>query len=325
MSAKTTNEAEAKRMAKDHTAKLRLNLAKVRNVSLHAKHHKPEVFLEFFISAKNIKSATADIYRVALQLFVKAVGEKALEHYTITDHYKFIQFLRNRNKTVLRGSGEEQKRHDTGKLSQNTIANYTRHLFSFFNFAVKNNVIAQNIIIKEKTEKREVRIIPDDHLEMIFTKLQETGSGKYYEPVKLKYLSGMRARELVYFHGKDVNYKNGILHIRNTKGTKKTVPLIKDLLAFLKTMKLEKDRQWPWMTYNSLKLAFHRACVSAGLEEYKYHLHLLRKTRGTKLALAGVPPLMLQEFLRHEDFETTSQYYTLIRNADVMNSINNLI
>lgn len=50
-------------------------------------------------------------------------------------------------------------------------------------------------------------------------------------------------------------------------------------------------------------------CIEIDIPIKHYTLHQIRKTRGTKLANSGIDCLFLQQFMRHENFANTQQYY----------------
>jgi integrase len=67
---------------------------------------------------------------------------------------------------------------------------------------------------------------------------------------------------------------------------------------------------------------FHADCKRAGIEQIdergkRIDLHALRKTYGTRLAMAGVPLTVAQRLMRHSDPKLTSNLYTDVRLLDL--------
>jgi len=308
VSAKTRNKAEAKKLAKQKTAELRLHIRDERLVSPADHKYKLSEAYEFYKTQRTLSDKSDTAYKTALKKLYNAVGDKALFKYTRQDYFKLVQYLNNVN------------------LSQNSKANYTQHLNSLFNWFVKNKFVQNNFIDKIKKETIEVEPIPPDELEIIFSYLKTLDDKRYYSIIKSKYLGAYRLGEIINAEYSDYNFENRIVYIRNSKGKRiDRIPLVKDFKNHLLSCELQKQGKAYNLSYEALKSFWRRlneklSELKEGTEpelfkykiRKKYSLHQLRKARGTYLANIGVNPLFLQKYMRHKYFATTQQYYIKI-------------
>lgn len=298
--AKTRDEKEAKRIAKDKSAKQRLrinttNLIKNPNLTLKLKEA-----LDLYTIARNIKPKTKQAYTIAIDHLISAAGDKQLYKFSKSD-LLLLQKRLNDTTTKRRGNGNEKP------IAINTKANYTRHLFSFFKWLKDQGFIQENIIIKIKPEKKSVEIIPPEVLTKIFTAIKEHTEKRNHDLLKLKYFAAYRAGELLEATAEDFDFKNKIVKITNSKANRiDEIPMVSDLLDHLKQMDLPKSGKLTNLTYFGLRSSWYRVMETLKMS---YNLHQLRKTRGTDLANKGVNPLFLHKFMRHENIKTTMDYY----------------
>jgi integrase len=74
---------------------------------------------------------------------------------------------------------------------------------------------------------------------------------------------------------------------------------------------------------------FHADCKRAGIDQIddrgkRVDLHALRKTFGTRLAMAGVPLTVAQRLMRHSDPKLTSNLYTDVRLLDLHGAVESM-
>jgi integrase len=74
---------------------------------------------------------------------------------------------------------------------------------------------------------------------------------------------------------------------------------------------------------------FHADCRRAGIDQIddrgkRVDLHALRKTFGTRLAMAGVPLTVAQRLMRHSDPKLTSNLYTDVRLLDLHGAVESM-
>lgn len=105
------------------------------------------------------------------------------------------------------------------------------------------------------------------------------------------------------------------LRARSTKNKKEAVlPLHPELAEFLRTyLKGRKGPVWPATEWGWTKKAAEmlRADLQeAGISTENMDFHALRTTFCTRLARAGVHPVLMQTLARHADMRTTLEHYT---------------
>ena len=309
VSAKTTREQEARKKAKDLTAEHRLKIRKSNLVK--PGDHKfilSEAF-RLYCTQKNIKPKTIKGYQLALLHFYAVAGNKPLYQYSKFDYFKLIEMLNAR------------------KISKNSRANYTRHLFALFNWFAENKFIENNFIVRTPEQRKEPEPIPLDELDKIFLYLKNNGRIKDFNLVKLIYLVAFRTGEFIESRAEDFDFKNGIVYIRNSKGDRTDkLPMLEDIKEHLQgIIKQDIGRYHHFTTYTALRSFWQRIVYKLNMKptkrskndklnkKYKikkiYTLHQLRKTRGTDLAERSVNPFFLQKFMRHTSIRTTEQYY----------------
>ena len=62
------------------------------------------------------------------------------------------------------------------------------------------------------------------------------------------------------------------------------------------------------MKAGCIQQMIRRLKVRAGLENIKCHAHIFRHTCATKLMANGISPVVLQEIMGHESFQTIQKY-----------------
>lgn len=300
ISAKTREEKEAKRIAKDKTAKQRLKIKSENLIKNPDRALKLKVVLNLYAVAKNIKPKTKQAYETAIDHLISAATDKPLFRFSKTDNLLLHKRL-NELTTKRRGNG------NSIPLSVNTKANYTRHLFSFFKWLKDQDYIQENIITKIKSEKKSVEIISQEDLTTIFSALNQHTEKRNCDLIKLKYYAAYRAEELLKASVEDYDFKNKIVRVNNFKGNRiDEIPMVQDLFNHLKQMELPKTGRISQLKYMGLRSSWRRLMVTLKMN---YNLHQLRKTRGTDLANKGVNPMFLHKFMRHENIKTTMDYY----------------
>ncbi|HEX2866143.1 MAG TPA: site-specific integrase [Ignavibacteriales bacterium] len=306
-SAKTRIEAEAKKQARDETAKQRLKIQDDRLITPGDHRHKLTEAFRLFLSQNDFSDKTIKAHKTALDHLIAAAGDKYLYQYNQFDMFALNDRLNAPRK--VKKKVDKKIVEVTVPRAANSKANYTRHLNVFFNWLVEKKFIKENIIELREGEDKEVSIIPEEDLEKIWKDIKKINP-KYYDILKLAYFGAYRAGEVLEARVEDFDLENNILIVRNSKGGRKDfIPMVKDLKEHIQSMKLPASGRLTTLTYSGIRSFWERCMVRVKKD---YTLHQLRKTRGTELANMGVDALFLQKYMRHEDFKTTQQYYIKI-------------
>ena len=289
VSAKTRDLRIANKVCKDFDAKVRLNLNQADEKILGTSIKLSEAF-KLFLNQGKRKPKTVTAYTTALDHLYKVAGDKPVQHYSKFHYYKLIDYFQSIN------------------LSVNSIANYTRHLRSLFNWLLDEEFINKNIIKRKKPIKTDVVPIPPEDLQAILNYFLEKKKTKQYNLVKIKFLCAFRIGEVIRCCGEDFDIKNRTVFVRNFKGNRtEEISMLDDIYNFVKHTSLPKKGRWFDYTHPDSTRSFWKTAMKD--LNFKYTFHQLRKSRGTQLANGKAAALFVQKFMRHTDYRTTLQYY----------------
>lgn len=183
--------------------------------------------------------------------------------------------------------------------------------------------------LDEHRDRRRVRRpLTDDELAKLLDVAASRGRRAWYLTAAL---AGLRRSELIRLTWGSVNLDDGVLVIRDGKAKREDlVPLHPELLDELKRIK-PKDAAPSTrvfaeeVTNLTRQKDFERAGIA--LEDAQGRvadLHGLRATLGTRLARAGVAPQIAQRLMRHADYRTTLNHYTMLSLADTVAAMKSL-
>lgn len=305
---KESNKKIAEELLKEFNAKKQLRLLPV-NLTYRKEHllllDLPNKYFTSRMEERRILSGkTKTAYLTAVKSFSNVCGNNLVYNYSKTDFNKYLRAL-------------ETSAQD---YSQNTIANYIRHLYILFNWLKVNGYIHQNIFVKLPGKINEPEPIPADHLKNIFLDLLNRKLFKQYLLVKLTYLCALRKSEAILLHGADFDKQNKTIYIRNTKGKRiDAIPMLTDIEKFVSDYDFPDGRLFNYNHVDSINSFW--STTNNNLS-YSYTFHQLRKTRGSDLADAGIDPLFLKKFMRHKDFRTTQKHYIKLNRDKMRDSMN---
>jgi integrase len=242
-----------------------------------------------FIEMKESKSEkTKSIYEYSFKKLIKVTSDRRIRDYDESLLKKFEEGL----------SG----------LSKNTIEIIFRHLRIIFQDFVNKKYIAINPIPKKEKQEKKIRIISDNEMD-IMLKLLKKENIKHYRIIKLLSLTGLRISELLRMEFEDLDFKRGIMIIRNEKGRRMDeFPMYQQLKDFFETEfgYYGKGRLFDYKTKDSLKF-FQRFLVKNHFNHYSFHD--IRKSFLSKLINKKISLYDLQVIARHKDIRTTKKYY----------------
>ena len=124
--------------------------------------------------------------------------------------------------------------------------------------------------------------------------------------------TGMRQGEILHLKWSDVDLEAGFVHIPDSKsGRRRDVPLNQTALSVLKELEPGPPQALVFATstgrpYTNLRRDFKKALERAGIQDFRFHD--LRHTFASRLAMAGISPLVLKELLGHSSIAMTSRY-----------------
>jgi type 1 fimbriae regulatory protein FimB/type 1 fimbriae regulatory protein FimE len=140
--------------------------------------------------------------------------------------------------------------------------------------------------------------------------------------ILIAYRHGLRASELVDLRWDQIDFNQGVLHVRRVKnGTPATHPLTGQELRALRKLQREapnspfvfvSEREAPF-SVSGFRRMIERVTEAAGLE-IKAHPHMLRHACGYALANKGTDTRTLQAYLGHRNISNTVRYTELAPN-----------
>lgn len=245
---------------------------------------------EYLASKQKLSIRTVEDYKFVFGKLVARFGNTAINKIT-TD--KIEQW---------------EKELKLDDVSENGIASYFKKLRVIFNYFKAAGWIEENPIPKRTMNFKDPVIIPRKDLEDILEKLK-IKNRKYYKAVVLLLLTGMRISELLRLTFEDIDFRENILIIRNTKGHRADkFPLYDELRLFLlEEFPNRTGKLFDYKNKDSMKF-FKHFLVKEGYKDYNFHN--LRKTFISKLINSGMSVYDVMTLARHKSIQTTLRHYT---------------
>jgi integrase/recombinase XerD len=253
---------------------------------------------------------------------------------------KFVRELKLRNysgKTVKSYvfSVEKLMKYADGEyLDENLVKDYVIKKLEKENpssvrkdlFAIKfffNCVFGKQLDIVNPKKNKEIPVI----LSVFEVKklIDSTSNIKHKLIIKMLYGCGLRVSEIVGLEKKDLDFDEGLMHIRLGKGKKDRfvkipVSVKEDLNNYIKlseTPVLFASQRGGKLTTKTIELILKNSTKKAGIKKRVYP-HLLRHSFATHLLEQGIDLRIIQRLLGHSDIKTT-QIYTHISQASIKN------
>ena len=241
------------------------------------------------------------------------------------------------------------------KYSDSVIKKTYQQLTAAFKVAVEKGVVERNPmdasdIRRPKSSKKpkDVRGLTQEEQARFLEALRDFKVPRNRNEYKLQLLielySGMRMGEINALKPENIDFENGLIHVRSTvsrgleyrvfikEGAKtdagvRDIPINKALEPVLQDA-MERKRRNPLglvfydhlkndlITTSQVNCFFHRICKKAGISVRGQHA--LRHTFATRCIEADVPPVVLKKWLGHKDIHMTLDIY-----ADVFDSMHN--
>lgn len=241
------------------------------------------------------------------------------------------------------------------KYSDSVIKKTYQQLTAAFKVAVEKGVVERNPmdasdIRRPKSSKKpkDVRGLTQAEQARFLEALRDFKVPRNRNEYKLQLLielySGMRMGEINALKPENIDFENGLIHVRSTvsrgleyrvfikEGAKtdagvRDIPINKALEPVLQEA-MERKRRNPLglvfydhlkndlITTSQVNCFFHRICKKAGISVRGQHA--LRHTFATRCIEADVPPVVLKKWLGHKDIHMTLDIY-----ADVFDSMHN--
>jgi len=265
---------------------------------------------------ETIKGYTIELNLLSKFLHRKYNGPVYLEEVTLQDLEDHMQALKEKG---------------ISPVSRNRDVYIIR---SFYNFCYKKDYISNNLGIKLEAisapEKERVYLTPDEIEELI--------SAIKKPLIKLiistLYYTGMRISECLNLLIEDINFKESIITVRNTKNKKdRQLPIHKDLMPMLEDycMGWRKGRSNPYLfsinnarrvSPDHVNRVLHKTTRRL---KWNKHVtcHIIRHSFASNLVAKNVNIVNIQKLLGHSNLSTTS-IYTHTNLSELKNAVNSI-
>jgi integrase/recombinase XerD len=199
------------------------------------------------------------------------------------------------------------------QLSRETIRNQLQGIRFVYRKIYKRIDIIQDVPYPKKTKKLPV-ILNSKELKLLFASAK---SIKHRMVLKIAYSGGLRRNEISRLKLVDIDTKNNLIRIENSKGNKDRYTLlakslIPELRAYYRSYKPEKYlfngriKGFPY-SEEGLRWTFGQALISSGLHK-DVSLHSLRHAFASHLLAMGTDLFTIQKLMGHDDIRTTMIY-----------------
>ena len=212
----------------------------------------------------------------------------------------------------------KQFRNTLTNKSEHTVKNYLDHLKVFFKYLLKEGYIDKNpVTIKLTPFVKNINIYIDKDYRKLKLYLY-IHNKEQYRFIHFLYLTGFRRSEALNIKWQDVDFRDKIIRLKNTKEHRIDIfPLYPELLQFLQQFKKKDGRIF---NYSKDGLKFYQRALDR-LNLPKYSLHDLRRKFGTRMAEKGLSPYELTKIMRHRSIKTSMKYYINIDIRDIGNKM----
>ena len=226
------------------------------------------------------------------------------------------------------------------KWARSTMTQSICGIKRFFELTLQRDWTVLNIV-RPAREKRLPEILTIEDVRKILGAIRLL---RYKACLTLIYACGLRIKEGVTLHVRDIDSTRMLVHVRLGKGGKdRYVPLPQSTLELLRLYwKTHHNRTWLFpapgrgnigaakanapMPIGSVQQAFRAAVKDAGISK-DVHVHTLRHSYATHLLEAGVTLRLIQSYLGHSSPQTTALYahLTIVAQSKAAETINDLM
>ena len=220
------------------------------------------------------------------------------------------------------------------EITAKTIQNRVSLLKSLINEAISNKYITMNVFdeiqlskeLSKTAVKSEYEVNPFTEAEK--NTIIETAEGQIRNLIQFNFWTGLRTSELIALKWEDINFNDGIIHIKRAKveneikttktkaGIRKIIMLPSAKEALLNQLQFTKDEEFifnnpntdkPWHSSNKLAEAWKKVIERSGVE-YR-NSYQMRHTYASTLLSNGENIFWLATQLGHENTEMIFKHY----------------
>ncbi len=215
------------------------------------------------------------------------------------------------------------------KLSESSRRHRLRHLKAFFAFAVRGGHAAADPsagVRMAPPKKVLPKLLTPDDVDRILAARDADNEERdpprraWFRPLVLTiFHHGLRRGEALRLRWRDVDFDNGLLYVRQSKGGDRVLPLIRP--EVLRAWREETEGAAPQCVFSAdggetplsesyAARAFREYARTAGVSVTK--LHGLRHGAATALLAQGASSRLVQQVLGHASIQTTERYLHVV-------------
>ena len=204
------------------------------------------------------------------------------------------------------------------RYSEESVRKTLMFIKQVFRWAYSNGFITHNptadIKYLRKRRSRRIRWFTKEELQKIF-KLADQLYPHLAPAFKFMYYTGLRLSELITLQWQDIDFKNAVLRVMDSKTPKgiRRIPLNKEALKILNNLPRYEGNEFVFASPHGgswhgdvLTKRFATILRKAGIKDAS--LHTLRHTFASHLAMAGVPLDVIRDLLGHGSVLITEIY-----------------
>lgn len=229
---------------------------------------------------------------------------------------KYLSFLKNKEINK-----ENAKQFILKQLNTKEPSSVSHSVFALKYFF--KNILNQELDVPNpKRNKKIPKILTKEEIKRM---IDCTSNIKHKLILKVLYGCGLRVSEIINLYKKDINFNDGLIHIRLSKGKKDRfvkIPekLREELESYAKLTNEEilfPSNRGGRLTKKTISKIVENSGKKAAIKKEVYP-HLLRHSFATHLLEQGTDLRIIQKLLGHSDIKTT-QIYTQISQANIKN------
>ena len=270
---------------------------------------------KLYIVKCSIKIMEGLLLKLKRELEIRNSSNRTIKGYLYSVN-KFLEYSKDK------GMNEEVvKDYTQQNLRSKNPSSVRRDLFAIKFFF--ENVLKQKLDLPNPKKNS---TLPDIlTIEEVRKLIGTTSNIKHKLIIKFLYGCGLRVSEIVNSKKDDVNFEEGLVHVRLAKGKKDRFVKIPDsvkeeLENYVKIGNgkyLFESNRGGKLTTATIQAILKNAAKKSGIKKRVYP-HLLRHSFATHLLEQGTDLRIIQKLLGHSDIKTT-QIYTQISQASIKN------
>jgi integrase len=206
---------------------------------------------------------------------------------------------------------ERYKIERSKEVSRATVNRELSCIKHMFNKAIHWGYLTQNPLCTVRDFKEppgRVRYLTDVEIEILLNSCY----GHIKDIVTVALHTGMRKSEILNLKWQDIDLRNRLIIIRNTKNNEsRTIPMNETLCDMLQMLSPTNEQQYVFANregkpFGDVRTSFRNALKRAGIKDFRFHD--LRHTFASKLVMRGVDIRTVQTLLGHKDIAMTMRY-----------------